>query len=495
MKKIIIVGAGPGGLTAGMLLSHQGFDVEIFEKEDRVGGRNAAIELEGFTFDTGPTFLMMKFILDEVFDATGRNSSDYLDFKKLDPMYRLIFADKTLDLTDDHKKMEETIAKLFPGDEEGYLRLLKKEKRRYERMYPCLQKPYHKISSLWNKDLLKAYPSLSIGKSMHDVLSGYFDDERLRISFTFQSKYLGMSPWSCPAAFMIIPYIEHAFGIYHVKGGLSKISDAMAKVVVEEKGKIHLKSPVKDLMMEEKEVKGIRLEDGSRHVADAVILNPDFSYSVTELVDTGLLKRWSPGKLAKKNFSCSTFMLYLGLDKLYKMPHHNIIFSEDYESYIKDIENNKDPGDDISIYIRNASVTDPSLAPAGKSNIYVLVPVTNKRSGYGWKKNKKRFRDKVIERIKQRTAMKDIDKHIVAEKIITPDDWESDYNVFLGATFNLGHDISQMLYFRPHNKFEELGNCYLVGGGTHPGSGLPTIYESGRITAKMIEQDMKQGSS
>jgi phytoene desaturase len=326
---------------------------------------------------------------------------------------------------------------------------------------------------------------------MYDVLSGYFSSKSLKISFTFQSKYLGMSPWSCPAAFMIIPYIEHAFGIYHVTGGLSRISESMAKVVKEEKGKIHLNKTVKELILDGKRVKGIKLSDGQKIFADKVIINSDFAYSMTNIVGKRILKRWNKEKLMKKNFSCSTFMIYLGLDKVYDLPHHNIIFSENYEKYIKDISKHKDPSDDISLYIRNASINDKTIAPKGMSNIYVLVPVSNRKSRFDWTKNKIKFRDLVIKKIKEKTSIKDIEKHIVFEKIITPDDWEEEYNVFLGATFNLGHDLFQMLYFRPHNKFEELQDCYLVGGGTHPGSGLPTIYESGRITANMISSHYK----
>ncbi len=430
----------------------------------------------------------MKFILDEVFEETKRNSSDYLEFTLLDPMYRLMFKDKIIDISNDEEKIKKVISENFPGNEKGYEELMLKERKRYEKMYPCLQKPYHKVSSLWNRDLIKALPHLSIGKSMYDVLSRYFKDEDLRLSFTFQSKYLGMSPWTCPAAFMIIPYIEHAFGIYHVKGGLSKISEAMAKVIEEEKGKIHLNSKVSSLILDDKKVKGIKLASGEEIFGDEVIINADFAYAMANLVPEDVLKKWNKEKLLKKNFSCSTFMLYLGIDKIYDLPHHNIIFSDDYKKYIEELSSHKDPSSDISLYIRNASVTDDTLAPKGKSNIYILVPVTNRKSKYDWSKNKKKFRDNVIKIIKKRTNMVDIDKHIVCERMVTPDDWEVDFNVFLGATFNLSHDLLQMLYFRPHNEFEELKNCYLVGGGTHPGSGLPTIYESGRITANLISK-------
>jgi len=491
-KKIIIVGAGPGGLTAGMILASRGFDVHIFEKNPNVGGRNSSINIDGFTFDVGPTFLMMKFILDEVFELAKRRSENYLELIKLDPMYRLFFKDKSFDMTDNQEKMREIIAKEFPGNEEGYDRLIKNERRRFKKMYPCLKKPYLTINSMWNKDLMLAYPFLSLGKSMYDVLSKYFTSEELKTGFTFQSKYLGMSPWSCPAAFMIIPYVEHDFGIYHVKGGLSKISEAMAKVFVEHGGKIELSTEVEQLINKKKKMVGVKLKDGREIFADEIIVNSDFGYSMKKLVDQKLLKKWKEEKLEKKSFSCSTYMIYFGLDKKYNLPHHSIFFSDDYESYIKGVSNHEDPVEDISFYIRNASINDNTIAPEGKSNIYVLVPVSNKKSNYDWSKNKKKFRDIIVNKMKERAGMEDIENHIVMEKIVTPDDWQNEYNVFLGATFNLGHDIFQMLYFRPHNKFEELENCYLVGGGTHPGSGLPTIYESGRITADLISKKYKK---
>ena len=489
-KKIIIIGAGPGGLTTGMILAHRGFDVTIHEKDDKVGGRNKYIKEKGYKFDVGPTFLMMKFLLDEVFEEAGANSEDYLDFIKLDPMYRLQFADKIVELSSDHKKTREEIARLFPGNEKGFDSFMRREKKRFDRMFPCLQKHYGTIGRMLDRDLLRALPHLSLGKSMYQVLKGYYDNDRLRMSFTFQSKYLGMSPWDCPAAFMIIPYIEHSFGIYHTKGGLSEISEAMAKVFKKNKGNLRLKSAVRNLIVEDGKVRGVELEDGRKDMADNVIINSDFAYSMKELAGKNV-RKYSNKNLMKKKYSCSTYMLYLGLDKIYDLPHHSIIFSEDYRKYVDDVFKSKTINPDISFYIRNASVTDKTLAPKGHSALYILVPVPNQKSGIDWKSELPRIRLRVLELLKEKAGMADIDRHIKFVREITPDDWENDYNVFLGATFNLSHDINQMLYFRPHNKFEELECCYLVGGGTHPGSGLPTIYESGRITANLLSRRHK----
>ncbi len=482
----VIVGAGPGGLTAAAILAHRGFKVTVVEKEGHVGGRNAELRLGDYSFDVGPTFLMMKFLLDEIFDETDRRSEDYLSFVRLEPMYELDFGECSLFPTSRPAAMREEIDRLFPGQSEGFQRFMTKERTRFLRMYPCLQKAYSSVAAFLDPVLLRALPRLSLGKSIYDVLSGYFDPERLRLSFTFQSKYLGMSPWSCPGAFTIISYLEYAFGVYHVMGGLNRISHAMARVVEEEGGEILLNAPVERITVDGKTATGVRLADGRTIEADDVVVNADFAHAMTHIVEPGLLKKFSEEKLKKKDYSCSTYMLYLGLDRSYDLAHHRIVFANDYHRNLDDITERKVLSDEFSFYVRNATVTDPDIAPPGHSAIYVLVPVPNNKSGIDWNAEEGPFRERVLDALAARTPLTDVRDHIVEEAIISPRTWENDYNVFLGATFNLSHKLSQLLYMRPRNRFEELRRCYLVGGGTHPGSGLPTIYESGRISANLI---------
>ncbi len=482
--KITIIGAGPGGLTAGILLQNRGFDVTIYEKDSQPGGRNQAIQLGEYTFDTGPTFLMMKFFLDEIFKESGRDINDYLEFYDLEPLYTLVFKDKTMVHYKDKIKMKAEIEKYFPGESDGYDSLMEYEEERYRRLYPCLKKDYSYPQRMVEPDILYAFPYLQLHKTMHQALGSYFQSEDLKIAFTFQAKYLGMSPWSCPALFTMVPYIEHEYGIYHVKGGLNKISQAMAKVFVEDGGTIIYNTPVKKLITNFGEVLGVMLDNCEKVYSEDVIINSDFAYSLSNLYKDS--RKWSPQKLKSKDYSCSTFMMYLGLDKKYDLPHHSIYFADDYKNNIDDISIYRRIGRDFSIYVQNASVTDPTLAPEGHSSLYILVPITNLKSGINWKEFTPQFKDMVMDVLKEKVGLSDIEEHIKQEKVISPQDWNDDYNVYLGATFNLGHGVNQMLYFRPHNRFEELENCFLVGGGTHPGSGLPTIYESGRISAKMI---------
>jgi phytoene desaturase len=486
--QIIIVGAGPGGLCAGMLLSQRGFKVSVLDKHTHVGGRNRPIYMDGFTFDTGPTFLLMKGVLDQMFALCERRSEDYLEFLPLSPMYRLKFDDADLDVFSEHDKMRVQLAQVFKEGSDGYRQFLVNERRRFNALYPCMTRDYSSLGSFLSWDLIKALPWLAFPKSVFANLAQYFQQEKMRLAFCFQSKYLGMSPWDCPALFTMLSYLEHEYGIYHVKGGLNRISDAMARVIQENGGEIRTSTAVSSLIIEKGRVQGVRLENGEAMFADEVVINADFAHAMTHLVEDQQLRKYNAKHLNKLDYSCSTFMLYLGLDKVYDLPHHTIVFAGAYRQNIENIFNQKILSEDFSFYVQNASASDNTLAPEGKSGLYVLVPMPNNDSGINWSEHCVNVRAQVLETLTSRMGLHDLHAHIVCEKIITPMDWQQQESVYKGATFSLSHKFSQMLYWRPHNRFEEFENCYLVGSGTHPGSGLPTIYESARISSDLICQ-------
>lgn len=492
MKKIAVVGAGPGGLAVAMLLAHKGYEVTIYEKQAYVGGRTSEIKLGDYKFDMGPTFLNMLYIAEEIFELTGRDIHDYVDLIDLNPMYQLIYHNKKINMTRDADEMIRQINELFPGNEGSYERYMEQTQKKLEVLAPVLQAPMNKLTDLFNPKVMKAFKELEVGNSLVDTLSKFYNEEELQLAFTFQAKYLGMSPWESPGAFSILSYIEHAYGVYHIKGGINKLTQAMGRIVLESGGKILLNNGVKKLKTNGRKVTGLLLEDGQEIEADEVIINGDFAHAMTNLVEPGLLKKYTPEKLEKKQYSCSTFMLYLGVNKRFDLPHHTIWFAKDYRKNVEEITKTKLMSEDPSIYIQNAVVTDETVAPKGKSTLYILVPVPNNMSGIDWSEKAGPFRDMVLNMVADKLGVKDIWEYIEEERMITPADWERDIHVYKGATFNLGHQLSQMLVFRPRNKFEELDHCWLVGGGTHPGSGLPIILESARITANGILQQDKQ---
>lgn len=491
-EHITVIGAGPGGLAAAMMLASRGFAVTVYEKQSYIGGRTSSFTKQGFTFDLGPTFFSMPHILEEVFEAAGRKLNDYVTLHELEPMYSLAFNDTTVRASRKPEKMKAEIAKHFPGNEENYDRFMADTRKKMNALMPVLQTQHNKLTDYLAPRSLKAVPELELGKSLYDVLTNYFDDERLKLSFTFQSKYLGMSPWECPGAFSILSYMEHEWGVFHPEGGLNQLTKAMAEVVEEHGGSIRLGNGVKKLKINDKrKVEGLILDSGEEVATDHVVMNADFAKGMEMLIDDDLRRAHSNKKLEKKKYSCSTFMIYAGLDCHVNLDHHTILFSDDYKKNVEEITHAKILSDDPSIYVQNPAATDTSMAPNGKAGLYILAPVPNNFSGIDWETAKEPFRQLIWKQIAQKTGIPDIQDHLVFEEVLTPLEWENDKYVYKGATFNLAHNLGQMMFFRPHNQYQDFEGLWLVGGGTHPGSGLPTIFESGRITANLISDSYK----
>ncbi|MGZ5569368.1 MAG: phytoene desaturase family protein, partial [Limisphaerales bacterium] len=367
-------------------------------------------------------------------------------------------------------------------------RFLDENRTKLELMQPCLENPFLGWRDVINTRLLKLLPLIRPHESVDTYLRRFFNDERVRLAFCFQSKYLGMSPFRCPSLFSILSFIEYEYGVWHPIGGCAAVTDAMANVAERLGVEIHLNTPVEEIVFDRRRAVGVRTARET-HRADAVVINADFARAMEKLVPDRLRRRWSNRKLQKKKYSCSTFMMYLGLEGTFDQPHHTIHIAKDYEKNLDDIENKHVLSDAPSFYVQNACVTDPSLAPRGHSTLYVLTPVTHQHPNVDWSKERGRYRELMFQQI--RKAGFDVDpKRIKYEKVITPVEWENQYEIYRGATFNLAHTLGQMLHLRPRNRFEDLDGVYLVGGGTHPGSGLPVIFEGARISSKLLLEDL-----
>lgn len=488
-KQVIIIGAGPGGLASAIILAAAGVRVKILERLPIIGGRTSSIESAGFKFDLGPTFFLYPRVLEDVFAAAGTSLRDEVEMVRLDPQYRIQFgAGGHLDCTPDIASMERQIAALSPGDAPGFRRFLAENRTKLNLMQPCLESPFHGWQDLLQMRLLKMLPMLRPDQSVDDHLRKFFKDDRVRLAFCFQSKYLGMSPFRCPSLFSILSFLEYEYGVFHPLGGCAAVTAAMARVAERLGVEICLNEPVEEILFAGRRATGVRTVN-QVHTADAVVVNADFARAMQRLVPDHLRRRWKDAKLARKKYSCSTFMMYLGVEGTFDLPHHTIHIAEDYAKNLDDIENRHVLSDDPSFYVQNACVTDPSLAPRGHSTLYVLAPVTHQHPNVDWSRERARYRSLLLNQIKK--AGFDVDpRRIRFEHVITPAEWDTRYEIYRGATFNLAHTLDQMLHLRPHNRFEDLDGVYLVGGGTHPGSGLPVIFESARISSRLLLEDL-----
>ncbi len=489
-KSVVVIGAGPGGLAAALLLARAGLRVTVLERQGQVGGRTTTLAADGFRFDLGPTFFLYPEVLEGIFRAVGKNLRDELPLVRLDPQYTLKFGDGAeLRATPDLERMERAVAALSPADAPNFRRFLADNRDKLARFKPCLESPFLGWRDLCTWRLLKLLPILRPWLSLDGELARYFQDPRLRLAFSFQSKYLGMSPYRCPSLFSILSYLEYGHGVFHPVGGCGAVTECMARVAREVGVDVRLGEGATGLMFEGRRAVGVRSRGGA-YTADAVVVNADFARAMTRLVPDRLRRRWTDRRIARKRFSCSTFMLYLGIEGRYDhLGHHTIFLDEDYARNLREIEDEHVLSGHPSFYVQNACVTDPSLAPPGRSTLYVLVPVTHQHPNVDWGRERNRFRALALRRL-ARLGLGDVERRIRFEHVVTPADWDRRYEVHLGATFNLAHNLSQMLHLRPHNRFEDLDGVYLVGGGTHPGSGLPVIFESAKISSKLLLDDL-----
>lgn len=506
-RRAAVIGAGPGGLASAVVMAASGWDVTVFEAMDRVGGRTSRVDAEGengltYGFDRGPTFFMMPYVLNEIFAAAAARTSDYVQMERLDPMYRLIVGragrdNLVIDTTQDIAEMSRRIAEVNAADGAAFERFIADNRTKLRLSEPILRKPIRSLADLMNLESAKVLPHLKPHKTVHDLLGQYFTDEHVKLAVSFQSKYLGMSPFECPSLFTILPLIEYEYGIWHPIGGCHALMEAMASLAGDRGADIRLNTPVERITFSGARADGV-VVNGEREAFDAVIVNADATWAMKKLIPPELRTRgaaagYTDEKLDSKRYSCSTYMLYLGVEGEIDLPHHTIYTSERYEENLRDITQHGRLSEDPSIYLCNPSRIDPTLAPEGHSSLYVLLPTPNVRAGsdglpIDWNGAAAAMRERAFEQMERVFGLTDIRSRVRAEVQTTPADWAA-MNINHGATFNLAHNLRQMLHWRPQNRLKGFERLYLVGGGTHPGSGLPTIFLSSQISSRLACDD------
>ncbi len=490
-RHALIIGAGPGGLTAAALLAKAGLRVTVLERLPHVGGRTSTFQSGGFRFDHGPTFFHYPQVLEGILQSVGYDLWSELNLVRLDPHYRLVFGKGGEILASPNvPRMEREIRNVCPLDAGNMRRFLDDNRHKLSKFKPFLETSFDSWRSTITPKLLQLLPVLKPWRSLDTELKQYFSDERVRLAFSFQSKYLGMSPFDCPGLFSILSFLEYEYGVYHPVGGCGAVTETLARIATQLGADIHVGEPVEKIIFEGRKAIGARTKAGE-YRADAVVINADFARAMSRMVPDGLRKRWTDDRLDKKRMSCSAFMMYLGIRGRYEdVSHHTVYVAKDYMQNMNDIAHKHVLSDDPSIYIQNACVTDRTLAPGGKSTVYVLVPVTHQSdTRIDWEKERPRYRQVVLDKLKS-LGMPDLESRIEYERILTPDQWDTEFETHRGSVFGLAHSWSQMLHLRPRNRFEELDSVYLVGGSTHPGSGLPVIFESARISARLLLEDL-----
>lgn len=492
-KKIIVIGSGFGGLgTASRLLS-RGHEVEIFEKRDKPGGRAYVYEMDGFTFDGGPTVITAPFLFDEIFEAAGKKREDYITFVPCDPFYRIFNSEgRKFDYNGDHEFVLNEIEKWNPADKEGYTRFLKTTKAIFEKGFTELaDKPFLNV---W--DMLKVAPDLiklQSYKTVYQYASQFIENDFLRRCFSFHPLLVGGNPFQTTSIYAMIHYLEREWGVHYAMGGTGAIVDAMTCLIREQGGVIHTNAEVDEIIVGNGKARGVRLSDGSVHYADEVVSNADVAFTYRHMIPEEHRKKYTNRKIERTKYSMSLFVIYFGTKKRYLdsgLAHHNIILGKRYRGLLEDIFNRKNLSEDFSLYLHMPTKTDPSLAPEGHEAFYVLSPVPHLDSGTDWTRKAGPYRDAIMQFLED-NYLPDLQENLVVEHHIDPLHFKNTLNSYKGSAFSVEPILTQSAWFRPHNRSEDVENLYFVGAGTHPGAGLPGVLSSAKIAEDLIAGEEK----
>ena len=487
-KKIIIIGSGFGGLATASRLLSQGYDVEIFEKRDKAGGRAYVYELDGFTFDAGPTVITAPFLFDEIFEAAGKKREDYFELVPCNPFYRIFDSEgRKFDYNGDHNFVLDEIDKWNPNDKQGYTQFLKTTKAIFQKGFVELaDQPF---LNLW--DMIKVIPDLirlQSHKTVYKYISQFIEDDFLRRVFSFHPLLVGGNPFDTTSIYAMIHYLEREWGVHYAMGGTGAIVKALTKLIHEQGGKIHRNAEVDEITIKNGKATGIRLKDGSEHKANQVVSNADVAFTYRYMIPENKRSTYTNRKIERTKYSMSLFIIYFGTKKRYldsRLEHHNIILSDRYEELLSDIFHKKKLADDFSLYLHMPTKTDPTLAPAGCEGFYVLSPVPHLDSGTDWTTQAEPYRDAIMNFLEE-NYLPDLQENIVVEHHIDPLHFQQTLNSYKGSAFSVEPILTQSAWFRPHNKSEDVEDLFFVGAGTHPGAGLPGVLSSAKIAEDLI---------
>lgn len=496
----VIIGAGVGGLATAIRLSAAGHQVTVLERNATVGGRANELSVDGYRFDTGPSLLLMPDVYQELFASAGRRLEDYVQLQPMEPNYRVNFSNgQQYDASRDINRMAAQVDRIEPGAGRRIPAFLKDAAYKYRvaRQKFVGRNFLHLFQFITPANLYYLLRSQALA-NLFRTTRRYFKDERLRLSFTFQTMYLGISPLDAPAIYALLPYTELVEGIWYPRGGVYRLIEAMRRLAEELGAEIRTETEVTGLRFtgtgSAARVSGVMLANGATLDADLVVANTDLPTAYHRFVPERYRPDFPDKRLRRLRYTASAYMLYLGLDRQYEqLAHHNVYFNEDFRANFDEIFKTRRLPKEPSLYIAAPARSDPSVAPAGHDALMVLVPVGHlAKRGVDWAAEEPAFREQIYDRL-ERLGLTDLRRHVRVERHFTPVDWRDRYGLTLGSAFGLAHDFFQVGYLRPNNRAKTLKNLYFVGASTVPGTGVPMVIIGSRLVTERILQEQGNG--
>lgn len=484
-KKIVVIGSGFAGLSAACHLAKAGYNVTLLEKNEMAGGRARKFEVDGFVFDMGPSWYWMPDVFESFFAAFGKKVSDYYQLKRLDPSYSVWFgANQRMQVPAKMNELEAMFEANEPGSVPNLRKFLKEAQYKYEvGMNDFVQKPSHNIMEFADMRVLKSLFRIQMFTSMSSHVRRLFKNDQLIQLLEFPVLFLGATPQNTPALYSLMNYADMSLGTWYPMGGMHKIVEGMVSLATELGVKIELNSEVKEIIVKDSKATSVKTIDGNIFDADVVIGGADYHH-----IDTQLLKQsernYSDQYWDKRAMAPSSLLYYIGLNKRLKnLNHHNLFFDEDFNQHAQDIYTNPDWPKKPLFYASVPSVTDPSVAPAGCENLFLLIPVAPGLADS--EAVREHYYDLVMNRLEQLSGQSVRDA-VIYKRSYAHSDFVKDYHAFKGNAYGLANTLLQTAFLKPKIKSKKVKNLYYTGQLTVPGPGVPPSLISGEVVAKEI---------
>lgn len=493
MKKVYIIGAGIGGLSIAARLLQYGFEVEIFEKNNTIGGKTNFIQYKDFKFDLTASIMMFPQNYIDLFLFCREDYRDYFTTIPVNNLYNVFYSDNSrYTFNTNLTKLTKTISEITDGnikDNYGYFEFLSNNYKKYLLAEDSiLNKSLLKTSSLLNSLSLPKVINLNTFASSYDDAKKYIKNKKLLDYLMFQTMYVGISPYASPSIYNIIPTVTQYHGLYHIRGGMYSYITALEKLVIKKGGIIHKSSPVHKILFKNNKANGI-VVNGQNHYSDVVVCSSDYSYTIKSLIkDSNVKNLIKP--INNLEYSCSTFILYLGLDKKYpNLNLHNIYINNELKENLKLTFDGFLPND-ISMYIYCPSSLDDTICPKNGEAINVMVRVPNTLTNkVNWNyETIYYFTKKTLKTLRSIKGLEDILDHIVYINHLTPLDFKNKFNTYGGCAFGLSHTLKQSAIFRPQCQIPKIKNLFFTGASIHPGNGVAMVLKSSKICASKINK-------
>lgn len=490
-SRAIVIGAGLGGLSAAMRLGAKGYQVTLLDRLDRVGGRGSSITQNGHRFDLGPTIVTVPQVFRQLWAECGRDFDAEVDLRPVDPYYEIRWRDGShFTVRQDDDAMIEEVRRLSPSDVEGYKKFLKDSEARYLFGFEGLgRRPMNK---LW--DLLREIPGfvrLRADRSVYGHAKARVRDPRLQMALSFHPLFIGGDPTHVTSMYILVSHLEKEFGVHYAMGGVQAMADAMVRVIEDQGGIVRQGAEADEILTTNGRATGVRLTEGEVMHADIVVSNADPGHTYAHLLRNKTRKRWTNRRLDRSRWSMGLFVWYFGTRGTKEMwkdvGHHTILNGPRYTGLLHDIFMRKDLAQDMSIYLHRPSVTDPTVASEGGDTFYALSPVPNLHGtdAVNWGEMGETYRQNLAQ-VLDENLIPGFEEHLSASEYFTPETFKTRYLSPHGAGFSLEPRIFQSAWFRPHNTSEEVENLFLVGAGTHPGAGIPSVVTSSEVLTQLV---------